>query len=104
MTGYGSREVSRMLGLPLGRLRSFVRAGFLQPARGPRAELRFNFQDLVLLRAAPGLIGARIPPRRVRAARRGPRAGRGEGRTVREVRVRAEGARIVVGDGSRKWS
>src|SRR6267154_1299541 len=59
MTGYGSREVSRMLGLSVGQLRSYVRAGFLKPARGPRGELRFNFQDLVLLRTAQGLVGAR---------------------------------------------
>jgi len=104
MTGYGSREVSRMLGLPLGQLRSFVRAGFLHPARGPRGELRFNFQDLVLLRAAQGLIGAHIAPRRVRAALRKLRADLPEGRTLRDVHIRAEGDRIVVGDGSRKWS
>lgn len=104
MTGYGSREVSRMLGLSLGQLRSFVRAGFLHPARGPRGELRFNFQDLVLLRAAQGLVGARIAPRRVRAALRKLRTDLPEGRTLRDVHIRAEGDRIVVGDGARKWS
>src|SRR6184192_617562 len=104
MTGYGSREVSRMLGLPLGQLRSYVRAGFLHPARGPRGELRFNFQDLVLLRAAQGLIGARIAARRVRAALRKLRSDLPEGRTLRDVHIRAEGDRVVVGDGARRWS
>src|SRR5713101_2820872 len=104
MTGYGSREVSRMLGLSVGQLRSYVRAGFLKPARGPRGELRFTFQDLVLLRTAQGLVGARIAPRRVRAALRKLRSELPEGRTLRDVHIRAEGDRIVVGDGARKWS
>ena len=104
MTGYGSREVSRMLGLSVGQLRSYVRAGFLHPARGSRAELRFSFQDLVLLRAAQGLLGARIAARRVRAALRKLRSQLPEGRTLRDVHIRAEGDRIVVADGARKWS
>ncbi|HEX9605252.1 MAG TPA: tetratricopeptide repeat protein, partial [Myxococcales bacterium] len=104
MTGYGSREVSRMLGLSVGQLRSYVRAGFLKPARGPRGELRFNFQDLVLLRTAQGLVGARIASRRVRAALRKLRSELPEGRTLRDVHIRAEGDRIVVGDGAREWS
>src|SRR3954447_8896626 len=104
MTGYGSREVSRMLGLSVGQLRSYVRAGFLDPARGPRGELRFTFQDLVVLRAAQGLLGARIAARRVRAVLRKLRAQLPEGRTLRDVHIRAEGDRIVVGDGARKWS
>jgi tetratricopeptide (TPR) repeat protein len=104
MTGYGSREVSRMLGVSVGQLRSFVRAGFLHPSRGPRGELRFSFQDLVLLRTAQGLIGARIAPRRVRSALRKLRLQLPEGRSLRDVHIRAEGDRIVVGDGARKWS
>ncbi len=104
MTGYGSREVSRMLGLSVGQLRSYVRLGFLHPARGPRGELRFSFQDLVLLRAAQGLLGARIAGRRVRAVLRKLRTQLPEGRTLRDVHIRAEGDRIVVGDGARKWS
>ena len=104
MTGYGSREVSRLLGVSVGQLRSYVRAGFLHPGRGPRGELRFSFQDLVLLRTAQGLIGARIAARRVRAALRKLRADLPEGRTLRDVHIRAEGDRIVVGDGARKWS
>src|SRR5438093_8316847 len=104
MGGYGAREVAKMLGLSLGQVRAFVRAGFLDPERGPRRELRFSFQDLVLLRTAQGLIGARIAPRRVRSALRKLRSQLPEGRTLREVHIRAEGDRIVVGDGARRWS
>ena len=52
MSGYGASEVAKMLGLSVGQVRSWVRAGFLTPERGPRGELRFSFHDLVLLRTA----------------------------------------------------
>ena len=93
-----------MLGLSLGQVRAWVRAGFLEPERGPRGQLRFSFQDLVLLRTAKGLISARIPPRRVRGALRKLKEQLPEGRPLRAVHIRAEGDRIVVGDGNAQWS
>ena len=78
--GYGAREVAKMLGLSVAQVRAYVKAGFLTPSRGPRNELRFSFQDLVLLRTAKGLVSARIPPRRVRTALRKLRSQLPEGR------------------------
>ena len=104
MSGYGAREVAKLLGLSLSQVREYVRAGFLDPVRGPRGELRFTFQDLVLLRTAKGLVSARIPPRRVRRALRKLKEQLPEGRPLRSVHIRAEGDRIVVGDGTAHWS
>ena len=104
MSGYGAREVAKMLGLSLGQVRAYVKAGFLEPERGPRGELRFTFQDLVLLRTAQGLVSARIPPRRVRKALEKLKSQLPEGRPLRAVHIRAEGDRIVVGDGDKQWS
>ncbi len=104
MSGYGAREVAKMLGLSVGRVRAWVKAGFLEPERGPRGELRFSFQDLVLLRTAQGLVSARIAPRRVRRALRRLKEQLPEGRPLRAVQIRAEGDRIVVGDGTAQWS
>src|SRR3954468_16714104 len=104
MSGYGAREVARMLGLSVGQVRSYVRAGFLDPARGTRGALRFSFSDLVLLRAAKGLVSARIPSRRVKRALSRLRGQLPEGRSLRDVHIRAEGDRIVVGDGARRWT
>jgi tetratricopeptide (TPR) repeat protein len=104
MGGYGAREVAKMLGLSVGQVRSYVKAGFLNPVRGPRGELRFSFQDLVLLRTAQGLVSARIPQRRVKTALRKLKSQLPEGRPLRGVHIRAEGDRIVVGDGEAQWS
>ena len=68
MQGYNAADVARMLDLSVGQVRSYARAGLLSPDRGPRGEYRFSFQDLVLLRAAKGLIAADIPSHKVRRA------------------------------------
>src|SRR5207253_2558833 len=80
-----------------------VRAGFLDPARGARGELRFSFHDLVVLRAAKGLVAARIPGRRVKKALQNLRGRLPEGRELRGLRIAAEGDRIVVHDGGARW-
>ncbi len=92
-----------MLDLPQGEVRRLARAGFVSPRRGPRNELRFSFQDLVLLRAAAGLVHARIPRFRVRKALRSLRTQLPEGRPLAAVRVSADGDRVVVQDGGARW-
>ncbi|HKE12220.1 MAG TPA: tetratricopeptide repeat protein [Myxococcota bacterium] len=103
MSGYTARDVAKMLGLSLGQVRSYVRAGFLTPERGRRGEFRFAFQDIVLLRTAAELVAARIQPRQVQRALQGLRAQLPRGRSLTGVRIAAEGNRIVVTDGSARW-
>ncbi len=103
MWGYGARDVARLLGLPVAEVRRFAREGFVAPRRGPRNALRFSFQDLVLLRAAAGLLKARVSAARVRRALRRLRTQLPEGRPLATVRVSAEGDRVVVHDGRAAW-
>jgi tetratricopeptide (TPR) repeat protein len=92
-----------MLGLSIGQVRGYVRSGFLSPERGPRGELRFSFSDIVLLRAAKGLLAARIGPRRIRRALGKLRAQLPHGRPLAGLRISSEGGRIVVADGPSRW-
>lgn len=103
MTGYTVSDVVKLLGLTAAQVKSFARAGFLTPGRGPRRDLRFSFQDLVLLRAAKGLVAARIPAARVRRALRRLRHDLPQGRPLSALRISAEGDRIVVTDGDTAW-
>lgn len=103
MWGYRSTDVARMLDLPVAEVRRLARAGFVSAMRGPRKELRFSFQDLVLLRAAAGLVHGRVPAARVRRALRQLRAQLPEGRPLTGVRVAADGDRVVVQDGGARW-
>jgi tetratricopeptide (TPR) repeat protein len=103
MWSYRTREVARVLGLREEEVRRFARAGFVSPRRGPDNTLRFTFQDLVLLRAAAGLVQARVPAGRVRRALRRLRAQLPEGRSLASVQVAADGDAIVVRDGGARW-
>jgi len=103
LTEYSSRDAAKVVGLSVEQVRSFVRSGFLAPARGPRRQMRFSFSDLVLLRAARGLVEARIPSRRVRAALLRLRDQLPEGRPITSVQISADGDRVVVSDGGARW-
>lgn len=103
MWGYRSRDVSRMLDLPVGEVRRLARAGFVSPRRGPGNALRFSFQDLVLLRAAAELVHARVPGARVRRALRSLRAQLPAERPLAAVRVAADGDRVIVQHGGARW-
>jgi tetratricopeptide (TPR) repeat protein len=104
MTGYTTEEVARLLGLSSAQIRSYTRAGFLSPARGARGDLRFTFQDLVLLRAAKGLMAARIPASKVRGSLRRLKQQLPRGRPLSELRITAEGHRVVARDGAVAWN
>jgi len=101
---YLAREVAHMLGLKVSQVRAWARAGLVSPGRGPRGELCFSFPDLVLLRMARDLIAARLPPARVRRALRRLRSQLPSGRSLSEVRITADGERVVVRDGEALWS
>lgn len=104
MTGYTTEEVARLLGLSPAQIRSYTRAGFLSPARGARGDLRFSFQDLVLLKAAKGLMGARVPAAKIRGSLRRLKQQLPRGRALSEVRITAEGHRVVARDGTVAWN
>jgi tetratricopeptide (TPR) repeat protein len=103
MTGYGTRQVAEILGLTEERIRSFVRAGLITPARGPANQYRFTFQDIVLLRTARELLDREVPARRVRAALRSLRGQLPRGRPLSAVRIAAHGDRVVVRDSEAAW-
>jgi tetratricopeptide (TPR) repeat protein len=102
--GYSTRDVAAMLGLSPAQVRSYVQAGFLSPPRGARGELRFTFQDLILLRTAKGLMAARVPSRRVRQALARLKNQLPSGRPLTAVRILADGRRVIARDGREVWN
>lgn len=104
MESFTTRDVARLLGLSPTQVRCQARAGFLTPDRGPRNDYRFSFQDLVLLRTARELARARVPSSRIRSALRDLAQQLPVGRSLSEVRITAEGQRVVVHDGANAWN
>jgi tetratricopeptide (TPR) repeat protein len=101
---YTLREVAAMLGISPTTIRAYAGRGFLEPERGTRGELRFGFQDLVILRTAGELTAARIPQRKVRRVLRDLREQLPPGRSLTAVRISAEGDRVLVRDGDTVWN
>ena len=103
MSGYTAQDVARMLGLPPGRLRAYLRSGVLSPNKGERGELRFSFQDLLLLRTAEGLVRERVPAARVRSALRKLRERLPDARPLTGVQLGVEGERVFAREGAARW-
>jgi tetratricopeptide (TPR) repeat protein len=100
---YSTGDVARILELTPRQVRAGVRAGVLEPERGPRGEYRFSVQDLVFLKASRGLFAARIPARRVRGTLQRLREQLAKGRRPTGLSIAVEGRRIVVSDGEARW-
>jgi tetratricopeptide (TPR) repeat protein len=100
---FTAREVATVLGLSAGRLRSYLKSGFVAPARGDDGELRFTFQDLVALRKAEGLVSDRIAPQRIHRVLRQLRDRLPDGVSLAGVQLAAQGQEIVVDDGTVRW-
>ncbi len=84
------------------RIREFVRSGLCRPhRRGHR--YAFSFQDLVVLRAAQGLLDEGVPPVRVRRALASLATQLPAERPLSGLRVEADGHQVVVCDGATAW-
>lgn len=95
-------DVARVLAVPPARVRAMVRAGWCTPARDGR-DLRFAFQDLVLLRTALELRAARVPAARVKRALRELVRQLPSDRPLSGVRITAAGGRVIARTGRRVW-
>ncbi len=100
--GFGTRQVSRIVGIPPRRLRRCVGFGLLRPERDRRGRLRFVFGDLVQLRVVRGLLEKGVPLQRVAELLQLLRQQVGE-RPLSSLRVDVDGERVVARDGGRRW-
>lgn len=103
MDGYSARDVATIIGVSASRVRSLA-SSILDVPRGPRGELRFSFQDLVLLRAARSLLESGVSSRRLRKAIERLRDQLPPDRKLSQVRIAAVGERVIVHDGDSVWN
>ena len=103
MSGYSVRDVERVLRLSRSTLRGLINSGFVTPARGPRREFRFSFQDLIVLRAARALIDADVPRRRINRSLDELRRSLPETLPLSGLSISAIGDRVVVREGNAHW-
>jgi tetratricopeptide (TPR) repeat protein len=103
MAHYTLRDVERLIGLSRAVVQGFVDAGFVAPARGKRNELRFSFQDLILLRTAQGLAAVKIPTRKIKQSLTRLRAALPQTLPLSGIRISALGSHVVVRQGDTQW-
>ncbi len=100
---FSQSEVAKILNLSDRRIRTFVRAGFLAPARDETKSLRFTFQDLLFLKTAKSLLTSRVPARRIVRILSSLKRQLPEEQHLSSVKIYADGRRVVVWDGRARW-
>jgi len=103
MSGYTTREVTELLGIPAFRVRALARAGLLHPTKTTGGRYRFSFQDVILLRTAKGLIESDIQPRKIWRTLRTLKGQLPTGQSLTAVRIVAEGNDVLVRDATSVW-
>jgi predicted Zn-dependent protease len=102
--GFTLKRVQEMLGLSRTVVASLVAAGFVTPARGPRNQQLFTFQDLLLLRTAHALQRAEIPPRKILSALTKLSKSLPDEIPLTGLRITAVGAEVAVHDRDGRWN
>lgn len=92
-----------MLQLAPGTIRGLISGGFVKPARGPRREYRFSFQDMIVLRTARALIQARVSRRRIRSSLEDLKRSLPDSVPLSGLSICAVGERVVVREGNTRW-
>lgn len=97
---YTLKRVQELLGLTPTVVRALVTKGFVKPTRGPRNELRFTFQDLLLLKTAESLRRADVPTRRIVASLTSLRKELPADAPLTGLRISSAGTGVVVREAS----
>lgn len=92
------KRVQQVLGLSRRVIAALVAEGFVRPERGPRNQLRFTFQDMVLLRTAHSLRRGHVPPRRILRALSVLRRDLPAAVPLSGLRISAQGSDVMVRD------
>ncbi|KXV03252.1 hypothetical protein CR51_18920 [Caballeronia megalochromosomata] len=96
-------KLQSMLGVSRRVVEGLIALGLVTPARGPRNEMRFSFQDVVMLRTALQLRSSRTSPRKIREALARLKRELPDTLPLSGIRVAAEGDSIVVKTGPSRW-
>jgi tetratricopeptide (TPR) repeat protein len=96
-------KLQSMLGVSRRVVEGLIEAGLVTPARGSRNEMRFSFQDVVMLRTALQLRSSRTSPRKIREALARLKRELPDTLPLSGIRVAAEGDSIVVKTGPSRW-
>lgn len=99
MHAFGTKDLVGLVGISRSRIRALIRAGHVRPGKGRRGELRFSFQDVIILRTAKALAAASIPLRRINQSLRQLQASLPPEVPLSGLSITSVGDRIAVREG-----
>lgn len=99
---FSTSEVANILNLPDRHIRSFVRAGFLAPAKN-KTGLQFTFRDLLFLKTAKSLLASRVPAKKILRILSSLKRQLPDEQHLASLKIYADGRRVVVWDGKAQW-
>ncbi|MFM0469247.1 tetratricopeptide repeat protein [Paraburkholderia strydomiana] len=100
---YSLRSLQSLLGVSRRVLSGLIDAGFVHPSRGRRNELRFSFQDVVLLRTAFQLQSAKVSARKILRALAKLKAELPDELPLSGIRITSVGETVAVRSGQAQW-
>jgi len=100
---FSTAQVVNIVNLPNRRIRSFVRAGFLAPAKNRTGTLQFTFRDLLFLKTAKSLLASRVPAKRILRILASLKRQLPDEKHLASLKIYADGRRVVVWDGKAQW-
>src|SRR5687767_13349041 len=100
---FSTAEVANIVNLPDSRIRSFVRAGFLAPAKNKTGTLQFTFRDLLFLKTAKNLLASRVPSKGIVTILSSLKRQLPDEQHLSSLKIYADGRRVVVWDGKAQW-
>ncbi|WMY11258.1 tetratricopeptide repeat protein [Paraburkholderia phenoliruptrix] len=100
---YSLRSLQSLLGVSRRVLSGLIDAGFVHPSRGRRNELRFSFQDVVLLRTAFQLQSAKVSARKILRALAKLKSELPDELPLSGIRITSVGETVAVKSGQAQW-
>ncbi|AXF17124.1 hypothetical protein CUJ87_22530 [Paraburkholderia caledonica] len=100
---YSLRSLQSLLGVSRRVLSGLIDAGFVHPSRGRRNELRFSFQDVVLLRTAFQLQSAKVSARKILRTLAKLKAELPDELPLSGIRITSVGDTVAVKSGKAQW-
>ncbi|WP_425271832.1 tetratricopeptide repeat protein [Paraburkholderia caledonica] len=97
------RSLQSLLGVSRRVLSGLIDAGFVHPSRGRRNELRFSFQDVVLLRTAFQLQSAKVSARKILRTLAKLKAELPDELPLSGIRITSVGDTVAVKSGKAQW-
>jgi tetratricopeptide (TPR) repeat protein len=97
------RSLQSLLGVSRRVLSGLIEAGFVHPVRGRKNELRFSFQDVVVLRTAFQLQSAKVSSRKILKALAKLKAELPDELPLSGIRITSVGETVAVRSGQAQW-